>query len=103
MTDGAPSPAPDESEHTAGDDPRWRLTPTKIIVTGVLVVAIVVPLLVGTYARIEPRLFGFPFFYWYQLSWVFIAAALVGVSFLLLRRERHAYERDRADRAGGGR
>ena len=65
--------------------------------------AIVVPLLVGTYARIEPRLFGFPFFYWYQLSWVFIAAALVGLSFLLLKREREAYERRRTDSEGGRR
>ena len=23
-----------------------------------------------TYARVEPMLFGFPFFYWYQLAWV---------------------------------
>lgn len=103
MTEGMRSPAPDESNHTAGDDPRWRLTPTKIIVTVVLLGAIVVPLLVGTYARIEPRLFGFPFFYWYQLSWVFIAAALVGLSFLLLKRERGAYERRRTDSEGGRR
>jgi hypothetical protein len=103
MTEGTSSPAPDESDGTAGDDPRWRLTPTKIIVAVVLLVAIVVPLLVPTYARDEPRLIGFPFFYWYQLAWVFIAAALVGVSFLLLKREREAYERDRTDGAGGGR
>jgi hypothetical protein len=98
MTEGADPSPPGESRLTAGDDPRWRLTPTKILVAGVLVVAIVVPLLVGTYARVEPRLFGFPFFYWYQLCWVFIAAALVGASFLLLKRERHAQEQDRADR-----
>ena len=51
----------------------------------ILLVGIVVPLLVGTYAKVEPRLFGFPFFYWYQLLWVFIAAGLVGLSYLLLR------------------
>ena len=76
-------------------DPRWRLSPTKIIVGVILLVAIVVPLLVGTYASIEPRLFGFPFFYWYQLLWVFIAAGLCGLSYLLLKRERLSYERDR--------
>ena len=27
-----------------------------------------------TYAKDEPRLWGFPFFYWYQLLWVFISA-----------------------------
>ena len=61
----------------------------------ILLVAIVVPLLVSTYAPVEPRLFGFPFFYWYQLLWVFIAAGLCGLSYVLLRRERLTYERGR--------
>ena len=61
-------------------DPRWRLSPTKIVVAVILLCGIVVPLLVGTYARVEPRLFGFPFFYWYQLLWVFLAAGLCGLS-----------------------
>ncbi len=26
--------------------------------------------------RTEPSLFGFPFFYWYQLAWVPVTAAL---------------------------
>ena len=61
--------------------------------TALLLVGIVAPLLVGTYDRVEPRLFGFPFFYWYQLLWVFLAAAVCALSFWLLRRERLAYER----------
>ena len=28
------------------------------------------------YNHVEPRLFGFPFFYWYQLMWVPISAVL---------------------------
>ena len=72
---------------TRGDDPRWRLTPTKIVVALILLVGIVAPLLVRTYARIEPRLFGFPFFYWYQLLWVFLAAGLCALSYVLLTRE----------------
>ncbi len=74
-------------------DPRWKLTPTKYAVTAILLFAIVVPLLVPTYARIEPRLFGFPFFYWYQLAWVFLAAGCCSLAFLLLKRERDAYDR----------
>ena len=93
-----PDPAPDH-------DPRWRLTPTKYVVGAILAFAIVVPLLVPTYARIEPRLFGFPFFYWYQLAWVFLAAACCSASYFLLKRESDAYARahprnERAD-AGG--
>ena len=74
-------------------DPRTRLTPTKIGVSVILLIAIVVPLLVPTYDQKEPRLFGFPFFYWYQLLWVFLCAALCGLSFWLLKRERDAYRR----------
>jgi hypothetical protein len=88
-------------------DPRWRLTPTKYAVAAILVVGIVAPLLVSTYDQAEPRLFGFPFFYWYQLLWVFIAAGLCGLSFWLLARERAAYARDhgheRHDERNGGR
>jgi hypothetical protein len=72
-------------------DPRGRLTPTKIVVSGILLLTIVVPLLVSTYDRRDPELFGFPFFYWYQLIWVFICAALCGLSFWLLKRERDAF------------
>jgi uncharacterized protein YacL len=97
-----PAPAP------RGDDPRWRVSPTKIVVGLILLVGIVVPLLVGTYARVEPRLFGFPFFYWYQLLWVFIAAGLCALSYVLLKRERDAFARRRdagtaaSDRTDGG-
>jgi len=72
----------------------------KIIVTVLLLIGIVVPLLVSTYARARPRLWGFPFFYWYQLLWVFLAAGLCALSYLLLKREREAYERRRAERGG---
>lgn len=85
---GGTDPNPDST------DPRWRLTPTKYAVAAILLIAIVVPLLVSTYDRKEPRLFGFPFFYWYQLAWVFIAAGLCGLSFWILKRERAAYARD---------
>ena len=34
---------------------------------------------VGSYNRIAPELFGFPFYYWYQLLWVVIAAVIAGI------------------------
>jgi membrane protein implicated in regulation of membrane protease activity len=52
-----------------------------------LVVSVVVPLLVSTYAKDEPRLWGFPFFYWYQLMWVFISAIAVSIAYRLVSRE----------------
>lgn len=32
---------------------------------------------VGSYNRIEPQLLGVPFFYWYQLFWIVVGAALL--------------------------
>ena len=98
MSHSAPAPERDE-------DPRWKLTPTKIAVTVVLLLAIIVPLLVSTYDQVNPRLFGFPFFYWYQLAWVFLAAGCCSIAFLLLKRERDAYLRSHPRRdvgAAGG-
>jgi hypothetical protein len=31
------------------------------------------------YNRVEPSLLGMPFFYWYQLAWVFISALITGI------------------------
>ena len=38
------------------------------------------------YNHVEPRLFGFPFFYWYQLLWVPISALL---TWMVYRRLDH--------------
>jgi hypothetical protein len=43
---------------------------------------------VSTYAHLEPRLFGFPFFYWYQLAWVFASAGIVAFVYLVTSRRR---------------
>ena len=42
----------------------------------------------GVYARRDPMLFGFPFFYWYQFAWVPLGALLTMIVFLLRRRSR---------------
>ena len=68
------------------------MTPTKIVVTIILLAAIVFPLLTWTYARDTPRLFGFPFFYWYQFIWVFLAAGACYLCYVLLRRESRGFE-----------
>ncbi|MCW2982789.1 MAG: hypothetical protein JWR63_359 [Conexibacter sp.] len=39
------------------------------------------------YARHDPELFGFPFFYWYQLAWVPVTALL---TIVVYRRARAA-------------
>jgi hypothetical protein len=37
------------------------------------------------YARATPELWGFPFFYWYQLLWVIVSAVLTAVVYLFTR------------------
>ncbi|HUO92349.1 MAG TPA: DUF3311 domain-containing protein [Rhizomicrobium sp.] len=32
---------------------------------------------VGFYNRLEPTLFGIPFFYWYQVAWIPLGALLL--------------------------
>ena len=44
--------------------------------------AVLVP---SFYARATPQLWGFPFFYWYQLLWVIIGAVLTGVVYVFTR------------------
>ena len=78
MTDSRPADRP---------PPMTARVRTPLIIAGILLgAAVVVPLLVPTYARDEPRLFGFPFFYWYQLLWVFVCAALVMIAHRLVKQ-----------------
>ncbi|HEX3810568.1 MAG TPA: DUF3311 domain-containing protein [Rhizomicrobium sp.] len=37
------------------------------------------------YDRIDPTLFGIPFFYWYQLAWIVLGAVLILTVYLLHR------------------
>ena len=39
----------------------------------------------GTYARTTPELFGFPFFYWYQMGWIVLTSLITGIVYLATR------------------
>jgi hypothetical protein len=45
----------------------------------------VVILVPSIYGHIAPKLFGIPFFYWFQLMWILAAMVVTGVAYLLLR------------------
>jgi hypothetical protein len=54
-----------------------------------LVIAIVVPLLVWTYAKDDPELGGIPFFFWYQFLLVIVSVALTSIAYrLVISHER---------------
>jgi hypothetical protein len=42
----------------------------------------------GFYARSQPPFAGFPFFYWYQFSWVIISALLTGFVYSRIRERK---------------
>ena len=54
-----------------------------------LLVLLVAPfagaLTVPFYDRVDPRLAGVPFFYWYQLAWIPLGAAITAVLYYALR------------------
>lgn len=90
---------------TRDERPPGGSTPVLVrVVVGVLLAApFVAYLSIPSYNRIEPRLGGFPFFYWWQLMWVVLTGVFIWVAFLLTRVARTAAPASRApDRPAGG-
>ena len=56
---------------------------------GVLLLLPIVALMwVGSYAKVEPKLGGFPFFIWYQFLWVFLCSACTYTAYRLVLKAR---------------
>jgi len=57
--------------------------------------AVVIPLLVPLYDSEDPTLFGFPFYFWFQLALIPVAVVLTGIAYYLAlgadRRDREAH------------
>jgi Protein of unknown function (DUF3311) len=53
-------------------------------------------LIPSIYGRLTPKLFGFPFFYWFQLLWILVAMAVTGVVYLLTTVRAGTRPRERA-------
>jgi hypothetical protein len=53
-----------------------------------LLVPVLAVLAVPLFNRTAPTLWGFPFFYWYQMLWVILCSGIVGLVFLLEDRGR---------------
>jgi hypothetical protein len=75
-----------EPPRTTRNRPIWWL------VGILLLIPIVMPLMVNLYAREDPELFGFPFFFWYQFMWIPLAAGLTYIAYRITTRQE---ERDR--------
>ena len=67
-----------------------------MIAAGVLLVIPIIALMaVPTYAKEDPELFGFPFFFWYQFLWVFLCS---GLTYTAYRLTLAARKNNRGDR-----
>ncbi|MGI8888439.1 MAG: DUF3311 domain-containing protein [Nocardioidaceae bacterium] len=66
-----------------------RLPVGASVLAGVLL-AIPVVLLIGVplFSRDSPEVWGFPFFYWFQLFWVFLSAGLTWAAYVVIERAR---------------
>ena len=73
----APFPAASRSART--DRSPWNL---------LLLIPITLPLLTFIYNRETPMLFGFPFFFWFQMLFAPIAVVAGVAAFYLARRSR---------------
>ncbi len=65
--------------------PRRRASPLRILFLVIFVATLAVPF----FNRVTPTLFGFPFFYWYQIACVPVASILI---FLVFRAEDNGAE-----------
>jgi uncharacterized membrane-anchored protein YitT (DUF2179 family) len=53
-----------------------------------LLIPIVLPLLTFIYNRWLPKLGGFPFFFWFQIMFTLLAAAVTAIVFTATKRRR---------------
>jgi Protein of unknown function (DUF3311) len=60
-----------------------------LVLAGILLaIPIVALMLVNTYAKKDPVIAGFPFFFWYQFLWVFLCSGCTYAAYLIVRKAR---------------
>lgn len=70
------------------DSHRRPASPNRLTVWHLLLlIPYIAVLWVPFYNAVEPRVFGFPFFYLYQLAWVVLSSVLTGIVYLATRSD----------------
>jgi hypothetical protein len=59
-----------------------------VVVAVLLAIPLAALAAVPVYSRTTPTVWGFPFFYWYQLMWVIITPILTYAAYLIIKHER---------------
>jgi uncharacterized membrane protein YdbT with pleckstrin-like domain len=69
--------------------PRHRLPAgTTIAVAILLLIPCVALAIVPVYSRQTPKLWGWPFFYWYQVLWIVLTPIVTWIAYKLVQRAR---------------
>ena len=96
-------PGQDVTDRTDGDLV-VRMPPANtglLVAAGVcLLVPVVALMWVSSYAKVTPRLWGIPFFFWYQFAWVFVTSALTYTAHRLVLAARGQSEAPFSGHAG---
>jgi hypothetical protein len=66
------------------------VTPARLIAAVCVIVPFIAVLWVPIFDKDKPEVAGFPFFFWWQLLWVAVTAALMGLAYFVVRREESA-------------
>jgi hypothetical protein len=66
------------------------VTPARLIAAVCVIVPFIAVLWVPIFDKDKPEVAGFPFFFWWQLLWVAVTAALMGLAYFVVRREELA-------------
>ncbi|MDQ1716583.1 MAG: hypothetical protein QOE89_536 [Pseudonocardiales bacterium] len=76
-------------------EPSPRRLPTGVAAAAgvLLIIPVLALLIVPLYAKKGPQLWGFPFFYWYQFLWVFLASGFTYSAYVLIERARRGERR----------
>ncbi len=62
------------------------VTALRVVAYALLVGECLVILIPSIYGRATPKLFGLPFFYWFQLLWIIVGMFVTGIAYLLIER-----------------
>ena len=81
--------APYRSDEADGDPGPPPTNKSLLVIAGILLLIPIIALMwVGSYARETPRLWGIPFFFWYQFLWVFLCAGMTHAAHRLVLAAR---------------
>ncbi|HEX2902004.1 MAG TPA: DUF3311 domain-containing protein [Jatrophihabitans sp.] len=68
---------------------RYRLATGTLVLAGILLaIPLVAILWVPFYGKKTPELWGFPFFYWYQLLWVLLTGFFTSAAHRVIKADR---------------